>query len=124
MVGTKKKNGKTVPNCVPKESVVSELTDKEREKIARIRDKKASARDADGRSSVKRQQKKKDAAANPKKAAAPKPVKSKPKLHMTIRQTYIQSSNFERLLIPKVYTHRYSIKVRPARLVLTTLITY
>lgn len=79
MVGTKKKNGKTVPNCVPKESVVSELTDKEREKIARIRDKKASARDADGRSSVKRQQKKKDAAANPKKAAAPKPVKSKPK---------------------------------------------
>jgi hypothetical protein len=79
MVGTKKKNGKTVPNCVPKESVVSELTDKEREKIARIRDKKAPARDADGRSSVKRQQKKKDAAANPKKAAAPKPVKSKPK---------------------------------------------
>jgi len=79
MVGTKKKNGKTVPNCVPKESVVSELTDKEREEIARIRDKKASARDADGRSSVKRQQKKKDAAANPKKAAAPKPVKSKPK---------------------------------------------
>jgi len=79
MVGMKKKNGKSVPNCIPKESVVSELTDKEREEIARIRAKKAPARDADGRSSVKRQQKKKDAAANPKKAAAPKPVKSKPK---------------------------------------------
>lgn len=79
MVGTKKKNGKTVPNCVPKESVVLELTDKERAEIERTRAKKAPARDADGRSSVKRQQKKKDAAANPKKAAAPKPVKSKPK---------------------------------------------
>ena len=79
MVGMKKKNGKSVPNCVPKESVVSELTDKEREEIARTRARKAPARDADGRSSVKRQQKKKDAAANPKKAAAPKPVKSKPK---------------------------------------------
>lgn len=79
MVGMKKKNGKSVPNCVPEESVVTELTDKEREEIARTRAKKAPARDADGRSSVKRQQKKKDAAANPKKAAAPKPVKSKPK---------------------------------------------
>lgn len=65
------------------EAVVSELTDKERERMARTKAKKAAIRDADGRSSVKRQQKKKDAAANPKKAAAPKPVKSKPKTTTT-----------------------------------------